>query len=64
MKTKSTSIPPQSELPKKLAWVIVFKALFLGLIWYVCFSTPPVKHMTDQVFVNHILAKSSTKGAA
>lgn len=45
----------------EISTVLLLKALFLMLLWHLCFSHPLGDKLTDQQMVTHVMSGSSVK---
>ncbi|MCB1827990.1 MAG: hypothetical protein KDH94_06140 [Coxiellaceae bacterium] len=53
-------------IPHEKAWIretgvaLLLKILALLVLWFVCFSHPPIKNLNDTGFANHVLSNPTT----
>lgn len=54
-KSKALAIPRKHQLTKEMGIILIIKLILIFLIWAICFSNPPAKHLNDIRFTEHLL---------
>ena len=62
-KSKTAAIPHKHRLTKEMGIILALKLILIFLIWAVCFSNPPAKHINDTRFAEHLLGNNLLQGS-
>lgn len=46
-------------LKKEISFALLLKVAIILVIWYVCFSDPVSKHLTDRSYLHHFVSVSA-----
>lgn len=52
--SKGVVIPSDRQLYQKVSFVLIFKVIFILLLWWVCFSHPPAKYLNNTRLAQHL----------